>query len=221
MGNARCRARGRVVIGARSVLLGAFYVLLVLNLTPVNLKAQTDDPPVRGPFDAPLEVIEFSDFECPFCGRAQPVVDSLLSAFGDRVRFEYRHYPLPSHPHAAHASEASIEAHRQRAFWPYHDLLFSNQDRLTDEDLVAFAKLLDLDSQRFSEILETGEHAPRVQADLTLGFSLAVSGTPTFFINGYRLVGVPPMWVFERALQATEKGLIERLPLMPVEQSGR
>lgn len=196
--------------------------VLIIGALPIDLVAQSSDPPpVRGSVDAPLEVVEFSDFECPFCGRAKPVVDSLLSSLGNRVRFEYRHYPLPSHPHARHASEAAVEAHRQRAFWPYHDLLFANQDRLEDDDLVRFAESLGLDGAQFERVLETGEHEARVQADLTLGFSLAVTGTPTFFINGYRLVGVPPLWVFELALGAAEKGLVERKLLTPVDRSDR
>lgn len=163
-------------------------------------------PPARGSAGAVLEILEFSDFECPYCAGARPVIDSLMDRHGDAVRLLYRHYPLPMHPHAQSAALAAVEAHRQGSFWPYHDLLFAHQDRLTDADLVGYADSLGLDSAAFERVLGERTHAGEVAADVEQGMALAVTGTPTFFVNGYRLVGVPPLWVFEEALKAFREG---------------
>ncbi len=179
---------------------------------------QPANPPARGAGTdtAVLEIVEFSDFECPFCARAMPVLDSLMTAHGDEVRLLYRHYPLSTiHPHAEVAAQAAVEAARQGAFWEYHDLLFRRQDRLAPADLVGYADSLGLDAGAFAEALETGRHAAAVAADRELGRSLGVGGTPTFFVNGYRVVGVPPMWVFEEAIRAFRRGTAERRPVAP------
>jgi protein-disulfide isomerase len=146
---------------------------------------------------------------------AVPVTDSLLTAHPDDVRLEYRHYPLPMHAHAARAAQASLEAQRQGAFWPYHDLLFANQEALTDADLVGYADALGLDSEAFERALADGVHQARMHADMEAGMALEVTGTPTFFVNGFRLEGVPPIWVFEIALEAFRSGLVEARPLAP------
>jgi protein-disulfide isomerase len=172
-------------------------------------------PAVRGPAGAALEILEFSDFECPYCAGAKPVVDSLIARQGENVRIVYRHYPLPKHPHAESAAIAAVEAARQGAFWPYHDLLFTHQDRLSDADLVGYADSLGLDAEAFATALRERTHAGAVAADVELGQALAVHGTPTFFVNGYRLVGVPPLWVFEEALKAFREGRAARRPLAP------
>ena len=175
--------------------------------------AQESPPPALGPADAVLEIIEFSDFECPFCGRAKPVLDSLRARQGDAVRLVYRHFPLPMHAHAGPAAQAAVEAARQGAFWPYHDLLFTHQDRLTDADLVGYADSLGLDTAAFAAALAGGTHAAAVAADVALGQGLGVGGTPTFFLNGYRVVGTPPLWVFEQAIRAFRSGAVEPRPL--------
>lgn len=118
---------------------------------------------------------------------ALPVTDSLLAAHPDDVRLEYRHFPLPMHQYAARAAQASIEAHRQGAFWPYHDRLFENQSAMTDADLVGYADALGLDAGAFERALADGVHQARMHADMEMGMGLAVTGTPTFFINGVRL----------------------------------
>ena len=128
------------------------------------------------------------------------------------------------HEHAVRAGQAAVEAARQGAFWPYHDLLFRNGGRLTDADLVGYADSLGLDDEAFADALADGRHAGRVEADRLLGASLAVTGTPTFFVNGYRIVGTPPIWVFELALEAFREGRVEsrRLaPPRPPEDDGR
>ena len=187
-------------------------VLLALALhaaTAATAAAQTNgspDPPARGPADAILEIVEFSDFQCPYCAGALPVLDSLLVRHPEAVRIVYRHYPLPMHENAERAAIASVEAARQAAFWPYHDLLFAHQDRLNDVDLVGYADSLGLDGEAFERALRERTHAAAVAADAALGRGLGVTGTPTFFVNGYRLVGVPPLWVFEDVLRAFREG---------------
>jgi protein-disulfide isomerase len=160
-----------------------------------------------------LEIVEFSDFQCPFCAQAVPVIDSLLSAHPDDVRHVYRHFPLPMHEHAARAAQAALEAERQDAFWTYHDLLFENQGALSDPELVGYAERLGLDAEAVERALAEGTHQARMHADMELGQSLGVTGTPTFFLNGFRLQGVPPIWVFELAIEAFREGLVEPRPL--------
>lgn len=189
----------------------------VLLVAPARSQSVADAPPARGapPDEAVVEIVEFSDFECPYCALAVPVLDSLLARHGDEVRFVFRHYPLSMHPHAARAAEAAVEARGQGAFWEYHDLLFRNQEALADADLIGYADSLGLDAEGFERALVEGTHAPAVTADVALGRSLSVTGTPTFYVNGYRLVGVPPLWVFEAALRAFRQGLAEKRPLEP------
>lgn len=186
--------------------------------TPGETPASPESPPFRGaePDRAVVEIVEFSDFECPYCAMAAPVVDSLAERFGDRLRIVYRHYPLPMHAHAERAAQAAVEARRQGAFWEYHDVLFRNQDRLTDADLVGYADSVGLDAGAFRRALREGWHEEAVARDRALGRSLAVTGTPTFFVNGYRLVGAPPVRVIEEAIRAFELGRVEPRPLEPV-----
>jgi protein-disulfide isomerase len=143
------------------------------------------------------------------------VIDSLVAIHGDEIRIEYRHYPLPMHPHAGRAAQAAVEARHQGAFWEYHDILFRNRERLADVDLVAYADSLDLDSEAFAAALADNRHADRVEEDVRLGYTLAVTGTPTFFVNGYRISGVPPLWVFDLALEAFRESRVEPRPLEP------
>ncbi len=176
--------------------------------------------PARGSQDPLVTIVEFSDFECPYCALAVPVIDSLVSIHGDEIRIEYRHYPLPMHTHAPRAAQAAVEAQHQEAFWEYHDILFRNRDRLADVDLVGYADSLDLDSAAFAAALADDRHAGRVEEDVRLGYTLAVTGTPTFFVNGYRISGVPPLWVFDLALKAFREGRVDPRPLAPPRPPG-
>jgi protein-disulfide isomerase len=196
-----------VVLAALLTAAGALPPLL----TPGELAAQP--PPTRGPANAVLEIVEFSDFQCPFCAQALPVVDSLLRAHPDDVRHVFHHYPLPMHEHAARAAQAAIEAQRQGSFWEYHHTLFGNQSALTDSDLIGYAETLGLDAESVRRALDQGTHQERMHEDMELGQSLAVTGTPTYFVNGFRLQGVPPLWVFELAIKAFRGGLVEAMPV--------
>jgi Na+/H+ antiporter NhaA len=141
---------------------------------------------LRGPEDAPVTVVEYGDFECPYCGRAEPVVHELLADFGD-VRYVWRHLPLSDvHPHAELAAEAAEAAANQDAFWEMHDLLLTHQDALSPPDLVRYAGDLGLDTERFTADLRARTGTDRVAEDLDSADLSGVSGTPTFFINGKR-----------------------------------
>jgi Na+/H+ antiporter NhaA len=140
----------------------------------------------RGPVEAPVTVVEYGDFECPYCGRAEPVVRELLREFGD-IRYVWRHLPLSDvHPHAQLAAEATEAAAAQGAFWEMHDLLFEHQDALRPADLVVYAEELSLDVDRFANDLREHAGAAQVAEDVDSADLSGVSGTPTFFINGRR-----------------------------------
>jgi Na+/H+ antiporter NhaA len=143
----------------------------------------------RGPADAPVTIVEYGDFECPYCGQAEPVVRNLLRDFGD-VRYVWRHLPLNDvHPRAQIAAEAAEAAAEQNVFWELHDLLLEHQDALKPSDLIGYAEQLGLDADRFGEDLRRHTFAARVAEDVDGADLSAVSGTPTFFVNGRRHYG--------------------------------
>ncbi|HYX76945.1 MAG TPA: Na+/H+ antiporter NhaA, partial [Gaiellaceae bacterium] len=144
---------------------------------------------IRGPLESPITVVEYGDFECPYCGQAEPVVRELLREFGD-VRYVWRHLPLNDvHPRAQLAAEASEVAAAQDAFWEMHDLLLAHQDALEPDDLIGYAEQLGLDLDRFTSDLHERVGAARVADDVDSADLSGVSGTPTFFINGRRHFG--------------------------------
>jgi protein-disulfide isomerase len=144
---------------------------------------------LRGPDDAPVTVVEYGDFECPYCGQAEPIVRELLADFGD-VRYVWRHLPLSDvHPHAQLAAAAAEAAARQGSFWQMHDLLLANQSALTASDLVRYAEQLGLDTARFSDDLRRHTGSAQIAEDVETAELSGVSGTPTFFINGRRHQG--------------------------------
>ena len=138
-----------------------------------------------GPATAPVTLVEYGDFECPFCGRAYPELKQVLRRVGGTVRFVFRHFPLSEeHPHAQHAAEVAEAAAAQGKFWEMHDLLYQRQAALADEDLVRYARELGLDVERVRRELDAHVHAPRVKQDVVGGIASGVTGTPRFFING-------------------------------------
>ncbi|HYO37591.1 MAG TPA: Na+/H+ antiporter NhaA, partial [Geodermatophilus sp.] len=145
---------------------------------------------VRGPVDAPLTLVEYGDFECPFCGRATGAVEELRERFGDRLRYVFRHVPLTDvHPRAQLAAEAAEAAAAQGRFWEMHDRLFADQDRLTPDALLERAAAIGLDVSRFARDLGSGRYARRVQEDVDSAEASGVAGTPTFFVGGRRHTG--------------------------------
>jgi protein-disulfide isomerase len=145
----------------------------------------------RGPTTAPVTLVEYGDFECPFCGRAYPAVERLLQQYPNDVRFVFRHFPRPEHPHARHAAEAAAAAAEQgeAQFWRMFHLLFQHQNALDDPSLVRYATDSGLDVQKFKKDLASQAIAERVQRDLQSGVHSGAHGTPTFFINGRKHEG--------------------------------
>jgi protein-disulfide isomerase len=145
---------------------------------------------VRGPAGAPVTLLEYGDYECPFCGRAQPIVEAVEQKLSGLMRLAFRHFPLSTvHPHAQQAAEAAEAAGMRGRFWDMHRLLFQNQPALSDDDLLHYASLLGLDVERFGKELFTHVHASRVREHFISGVRSGVNGTPAFFINGVRYDG--------------------------------
>jgi protein-disulfide isomerase len=155
------------------------------------------DDPVQGAANAPVTVIEFSDFQCPFCQRVVPTLKQVRDAYGDRVRIVWKDFPLTSiHPQAFKAAEAGQCAREQGKFWEYHDRLFANQQALEPDLLKKYAVDLGLDATKFNACLDSAKYAERVQAQMGLGNQLGVSSTPSIFINGRMVSGAQPYETF-------------------------
>jgi protein-disulfide isomerase len=163
-----------------------------------------------GPADAPITIVEFSDFQCPFCRRwYQEVYGPLLAAYPDQIRLVYRHLPLTSiHPDAFSAAEAAMCAGEQEAFWQYHDKLFSNE-ALGSEIYTQYARDLSLDMSSFEACLSEHKYQETIQTDSDFAIDLGIRSTPTFFINGLALVGAQPLNVFQ---QVIDKELAGEIP---------
>jgi protein-disulfide isomerase len=146
---------------------------------------------VQGPETAPVTLVEYGDYECPYCKAAVPIVGELQQLLGDQLRFVFRHFPLTRpHPHAQHAAEAAEAAGGQGKFYEMHLSLFEHQDALEDADLSGYAADLDLDTAGFRRELETHTHASRVREDVQSGLDSGVTGTPTFYLDGVRYDGL-------------------------------
>jgi Na+/H+ antiporter NhaA len=184
------RARLRALLGTSSVILD-----LAVPVDP-------DRDHIRGPRESPVTVVEYGDFECPYCGRAEPAVRELLADFGD-VRYVWRHLPLTDvHPHAQLAAEAAEAAAEQDAFWEMHDALLDHQDALRPADLVRYAEQIGLNSERFAGDLRKRVGSGRVAEDVDSADLSSVSGTPTFFINGQRHYGAYDIATLSAAVKA-------------------
>ena len=176
-GSPRCcpkRLRARALLGTADTIID-----LAVPVDP-------ERDHVRGPDRAPVTLVEYGDFECPYCGQAEPVVRELLAGYGD-LRYVWRHLPLTDvHPHAQLAAEAAEAAAGQGKFWPMHDQLLGHQDALTAKDLIRYAGELGLDTERFTRDLREHTGQAKIAADVDSADLSGVSGTPTFFINGKR-----------------------------------
>jgi protein-disulfide isomerase len=160
------------------------------------------DAPLKGPADAPVTIIAFSDFQCPFCGRVNPTLRQLEEEFPGKVRVAWKHYPLPFHTDAPLAHQASLAAHEQGKFWEYHDKLFANQRALKREDLERYAQELGLNMDQFRSALDSGKYKAKVDADMAEAAKVGVRGTPSFLINGKKLVGAQPFERFKEKVLA-------------------
>ncbi len=157
--------------------------------------------PARGPANAPITLVAFSDFQCPACRAAKHTVDRLLKEYPGRIRLVFRQYPLEMHPDARRSAEASLCAHEQGKFWEYHDLLFEHPDALKDAQLRGYAGELGLSPGKFSECLDSGRFSQAVQADIADGDRAGVQGTPHFFLNGLSLVGAQSLPEMKRLVE--------------------
>lgn len=159
----------------------------------------TQDDPFFGSRDAKVAIVEFGDFECPFCRQAHPSVKTLQEAFGDQIFFQFRDFPIIAiHDQALNASLAAECAHDQsnEAFWTYHDRLYQFQEELTDDVYIGLAQRMGLNVPDFTTCFEESKHLSEIQEDYDAGIAAGVTGTPTFFINGHRVPGVIPEEIF-------------------------
>ena len=160
-----------------------------------------------GPDAAPVTLLEYGDYECPYCGRAYVIIKRIQDHFGDQLRFAFRNFPLTQvHPHAQQAAEAAEAAGAQGRFWEMHDMLYENQTALDEPSLREYAIFLELDMDRFDMEMMTHAHAKRVREDFMSGVKSGVNGTPTFYLNGIRYDG---SWEGVRLMTTVEE-LIER-----------
>jgi Na+/H+ antiporter NhaA len=181
-------------------------------ITDLDMDVDPERDHVRGPLDAPVTVVEYGDFECPYCGQAEPVVRELLRDFGE-VRYVWRHLPLNDvHPRAQIAAESAEAAAEQGAFWELHDLLLDHQDALRPKDLIGYAEQLGLDADRFSGYLREHLGSGRIAEDVDSADLSGVSGTPTFFINGRRHYGAYDIDTLSAAVRAAGARAALRTP---------
>lgn len=183
------------------------------GITPVQIDRQRlirETSPSLGPQDAPLTIVEFGDFECPYCGESFPVIRSLLAAYGshdppepgDQIHFVFRQFPVPTlHDHAVAAAEASACAAAQGKFWAYHDRLFLNQTRLDDLSLREYAAESGLDVNQFNSCVSARTFKSLVERDVADGQALGVHGTPTWFFNGRKVEGAIPEDIFRKVIE--------------------
>ena len=158
--------------------------------------------PTRGPSEAKVTIVEFSDFECPYCRTGHDTVEKVMQKYEGKVRLTFRHFPLPFHSHARKAAEASLCAEAQGKFWPFHDLLFAEQKNLAVPQLKEHASKVGLDAAKFASCLDSGEQAKAVDVDMKAGEAAGVRGTPAFFINGIMISGAHSAEEFERLIDA-------------------
>ncbi|MCP5040583.1 MAG: thioredoxin domain-containing protein [bacterium] len=154
----------------------------------------------RGPRDAPVTIVEFSDYQCPFCRRAEDTIHQLEALYPGKLRIVYRHLPLEFHDNAMPAARAAVCAEEQSRFWDYHDRLFANPQALSEDRLLAYASDLELDGEAFRSCLDADTTRERVEADIQIARNAGASATPTFFINGILLRGAQPLQAFRSVI---------------------
>lgn len=200
-----------LLLGAVLLRLNALDQDVIATLTALMSKSEVsrpeiiseDDDPSLGSAAARVVIVEFSDFECPYCAEAASNLQSLLDKYGDNLRVVYRDFPLQElHPRAFAAAVAAECAYEQGQFWEMHDALFAHQNALSDADLVKYAQLIGLDEISFNTCLNSESIANEIRADQAQGRSYGVQGTPTLFINGLMLAGSPPLSTLETYVQA-------------------
>lgn len=200
-----------VTIAVLSKVVGEFVFLAQDTSSAIEEKQNDaasgfkEGRPTRGNPSAKITVVEFSDFQCPFCKESFGVLQEVFQKFPDKLYFQYRHFPLEgrdgSHPLAEDAAEASMCANAQGKFWEYHDLIFQNQDRLAIESFLQFARALALDETAFAVCFQTHQFGDLVAEDFEDARSLGVTATPTFFVNGVKIEGAMPFATWEQLIK--------------------
>ena len=175
-------------------------IRVVMDAPRSTVQVNSDDPS-QGKADAPVTVVEYSDFQCPFCLRVMPTLKELRTKYGDRMRLVWKDFPLTQiHPQAFVAAQAGNCAREQGKFWEYHDKLFGNQSSLTPDSLKKYAADTGLDTAKFNQCLDSSKYEARVQDALAAGNRLGISSTPTVFVNGRMINGAQPIEVFESVI---------------------
>jgi protein-disulfide isomerase len=179
-------------------------------LTPPKVEVSADDAPFKGPADAPITIVEFSDFQCSYCKRVLNVLNEVLERYPNQVKLAFRDFPIVTiHPHAQKAAEAAHCAAEQGKFWEFHDLLFEKQDAIPTTNFADHAKALGLEVTPFQACLDSRKHQEKVERHYAAGVKAGVSGTPAFFINGRPLSGAQPFEAFKAVIDEE----LERLGL--------
>lgn len=176
--------------------------MIYFSKPKMSVVVEVGSSPAHGPKDAKVTVVEFSDFQCPFCSRAADVVTEIKKKYGNRVRVAFKHFPLPMHKDAKPASEASMCVNEQSAdkFWKFHDKAFKAQDKLDAASLEAYAKDSGADMAKFKECMNSKKYSDFVQKDMEYGERIGVRSTPTFFINGQLVSGAVPIETFSEII---------------------
>jgi protein-disulfide isomerase len=176
---------------------------VAILLKPPRVQVGYDQSRLRGSAAAPVVIVEFSDFQCPYCRNVAPTLKTLLAKYGGRVSLAYRDFPLrEAHPQAQQAAEAARCSGEQGKFWEYHDLLYADEAKFDAGSLAGYARGLGLDVQQFTACLASGKFKQAVEEDVQAGSKAGVNGTPTFFINGIFLSGSQPLSAFEKIIEA-------------------
>ena len=203
----RTYLQNQKLVSQRQAFVQALWAqsTVVVHLTPppvVRAEVSVDGAPFRGPQAAPVTIVEFSDFHCPFCKQVLPTLTQLQSQYGDKVKLVFRDFPIDQlHPGARKGHEAARCANEQGKFWAYHDLLFANAPKASPEHLKGYAQEAGLDVAAFERCVASGKYQAVVQQDIEEGSRAGVTGTPAFFINGRLLSGAQPLESFSRMIE--------------------
>ena len=216
----RDRAQGRTIeqlgpqirefLASQRTLQARAQLVEELKAKSAGVKVMLDPPrytvataaidPVRGNASAPITIVEFSDYQCPFCARVNPTLEQVRKTYGDKVKIIFKDFPLPNHPQAPKASEAAHCAGEQGKYWELHDVMFANQRALNVPELKQYATTLGLDMAKFTPCLDSGKHAGLVASGLAQGEKMGVNSTPTLYINGRALIGAQPFEAFKQII---------------------
>ena len=201
------KKRARTYVHMQNVIAaatkGSSVELYIKRPKAPKLDVNLEGEAIWGKKDAPVTIVEFSDFQCPFCSRGNETIEKLKKEYGtSKIKVVFKHYPLPMHPEAKPASEASLCVNEQSSdkFWKFHDLLFANQQRLKEENLMEYAKKVGVDMKKFEDCFKSKKYASHVEKNMAEGQKLGVDSTPSFFVNGQPIRGARPIADFKEII---------------------